>query len=362
MTQRQPKTAGDIAALVHGRLIGNASQPVRAPSALNDASPDEVAFVRDERMRSQAAASSAGTLLVPKGAESWDDLSPSARIVVDRPEHAMTTVLCAYAPDELPPDEAIHDTAVVDPTAVIGVGVRLGPRVWIGAHAVVGDGTWIYAGASIYPHVTVGADGRIHAGAVIRERCTLGDRVVLHAGAVIGGEGFGFLPHSEHGGLERVPHIGDVRIASDVEVGAHTCVDRAKFGSTVIGTGCKIDNLVQVAHNVHMGEHCVIAAQTGLAGSSRVGAGSALGAQVGVADHIRIGKGCHVAASSGLMRDVPSGDTVGGTPAFPLRDTMRQVAALQRLPPLIRPLTRLLRAAADEATPKASGNDSDASS
>ena len=220
------------------------------------------------------------------------------------------------------PPAGVHSDASVDPTAVVSDSAS------IGARAVIGPGA------------RIGQEVVIHPGVVIGEACVVGDRTIVHPGAVIGAEGFGFRPDPETGLPRRVPHLGSVEIGSDVEIGACCCVDRGKFGPTLIGDGTKIDNLVQVAHNVKIGRGVIIAGQAGLAGSVEIGDGAVLGAQVGVAEHVKIGAGARIAATSGVLRDIPSGEDYAGTPARPARQTLREVAALRRLPELVASMPR----------------------
>jgi UDP-3-O-[3-hydroxymyristoyl] glucosamine N-acyltransferase len=187
--------------------------------------------------------------------------------------------------------------------------------------------------------VTIGDDCELFANVVVRERVTIGSRVVIHAGAVLGSDGFGYRWDGQR--HAKVPQIGTVIVEDDVEIGSCACIDRAKFAATVIGRGSKIDNLVQIAHNVKIGPHCLIAGQAGLAGSVTLGAGVVLGGGVGLRDHIELGDGAMVAASSGVAADVPAGEVVAGTPALPRRQALREQAALRRLPDLVTQVRKL---------------------
>jgi len=243
--------------------------------------------------------------------------------VVDDAEVGLMLLLESVAAELRPaPAAGIHPDASVDDSASIAADA------FVAARAVVG------------PNSRIGEGAIIHAGAVIGDRCSIGARTIVHSGAVIGAEGFGFRPDPDTGLPRRVPHLGHVEIGDDVEVGACSCVDRGKFGPTRIGDGTKIDNLVQIAHNVTIGRGVIIAGQAGLAGSVKVGDGAILGAQVGVAEHVSIGAGARIAATSGVMRDIPAGEDYAGTPARPARQTLREVAALRRLPELVASMPR----------------------
>jgi UDP-3-O-[3-hydroxymyristoyl] glucosamine N-acyltransferase len=191
----------------------------------------------------------------------------------------------------------------------------------------------------------VGGECTLHARVTIRERCRVGDRVVIHAGAVIGSDGFGFV--EDAGIRNKIPQIGIVEVGDDVEIGANVCVDRAQTGRTVIGRGTKLDNLVQIGHNVRLGENCALSAQTGVSGSCQIGDGVLMGGQVGIADHRNVGDGAMIAAQSGISRDVPAGTVVFGSPARDIADARRIQAALPRLPELVQRVRRLEQAAAD---------------
>ena len=315
----------EVAALLGGRLRGDADPVVTGAAGLAEAGPGDLSFVAGPRKLAEARASAAGGFLVPPGLE----LDRPA-VEVERPYDAFARYLGRFLPDPdrvFPP--GVHATAVIDPTAtveaaavgpycVIGAGVRIGPGCRLGPHVTVGCDT------------TIGADCVLHAQAVVRERCRLGDRVVVHAGVVVGADGFGYLPGPR--GQVKIPQVGIVEVGDDVELGAGVTIDRATTGRTVIGAGSKLDNLVHVAHNVRIGRHCALSAQTGIAGSCVLGDGVIAGGQVGIADHLTVGDGARIGAQAGVIKDVPPKATVFGYPALDFQESFRITAALRRLP------------------------------
>jgi len=287
------KTLRELADLVGGRLEGDPAREVTGVASLADAGPTDVAFVALPRYREAAADSSAGCL-VP-----------------------------------LPtPKAEVHPKAAVAPSAVLGRDVHVGACAVVGEAARIGDRTRIRAGAVVADEAVLGKDCDVHAGAVIRERCRLGDRVIVHAGSVIGSDGFGYLPGET--GPEKIPQLGTVEIGDDAEIGAGVTVDRARFGATRIGRKVKIDNLVQIAHNVEIGEGTVIVAQVAIAGSTRIGRGCQIAGQAAIDGHLTIGDGARVAAKAGVTKDVPPGTDVSGYPAIEHRQHLREQAAIRR--------------------------------
>lgn len=220
------------------------------------------------------------------------------------------------------PAAHVHPTALVEEGAVVEAGAVIGPD------AQVGSGTIVAAHAVVGPSCRIGRDGYVGAGVTI-QHALLGNRVIVHAGARIGQDGFGYVPG--RAGLEKMPQLGRVVIQDDVEIGANTTIDRGALVDTVIGEGTKIDNLVQIAHNVRIGRHCVLAAHCGISGSVTLGDGVMLGGRVGIADHLAIGSGAQLAAASGVMTDVPAGERWGGMPAQPMKEMMRQIAVLRAM-------------------------------
>ncbi|MFG0283094.1 MAG: UDP-3-O-(3-hydroxymyristoyl)glucosamine N-acyltransferase, partial [Phycisphaerales bacterium JB039] len=236
-----------------------------------------------------------------------------------------------------------------DPSAVVEEGAQVAPSAHIGPQCVVRAGASIGEGALLIAQVYIGRDARIGAGATLHpgvrvlDRCEVGQRSIIHANTVIGADGFGYLPAPGGAGLIKIPHVGSVRIGSDVEIGACSCVDRGKLGPTIIADGAKIDNLVQIAHNCEIGRSVVICGQSGLSGSVRIGDGATLGGNVGVSDNLTIGAGARIGARSGVMNNVPPGESWIGAPAMNMREQLPNMAALRKLASTLRDLRRAIK-------------------
>lgn len=320
-------TLHELAELNDGELVGDGAQIVTGAASLAEATAGEITFFADPRYMPQLRKTRASAAFVPL--DFSESIEP-ALIRVAHPAKAFQQVVLRLAPQPVVFAPGIH------PTAVIAGDVRLGARVSIQSHVVIEAGTFIgddaVIGANSYlgHNVTVGAGCMIYPQVTIRERSVLGARVIIHSGAVIAADGFGFeIVEGRH---QKVPQIGIVQIDDDVEIGANTTIDRAKFGRTWIKEGAKIDNLVQIAHNVVIGRHSVIAAQTGIAGSSRVGDNVMIGGQVGVTGHVEIGDRNIIAAKTGVSKNLPAnGGTWWSTPATPLREAKEQLAFIHRL-------------------------------
>ncbi len=345
-------TVRHIASQVAGQVIGNGDALIAGVANLDEATPGQITFIGDASYAKRWPRSRASAALVT--ARLSDGLKPGegqALILVPNADLAMAIVLELFAPPApvagLPTKDlelatahkghvAIHPSAIVDATAQIGKAVRIGANCVVGPRVVIGDRTVLYSGVTLMDDSRVGHDGVIWPGVVIRERCTVGDRCILHANVVIGADGFGYRPAPGGKGLVKIPQIGHVEIGHDVELGAATTIDRGKFSTTVLGDGCKIDNLCHIAHNCRLGRGVVMAAQVGLAGSVTVGDGVMFGGKAGVGDHVTIGAGAQIGAFCGVFQDVEPGARVIGQPATDTRQFFRQVAALQRLPEMMK--------------------------
>ena len=331
-------TAASIADAVGGTLIGDPSVEVGAVAPLDRASRRDLSFLGTAKYAGLMATTHAGVVLVsPELAEAPGEVG--ARIVVAKPQEALLSLLPRFYRAPVA-QTGIHETAV------IGRRVSLGSNVAIGAYAVIGDGVVIGDRTVIGPHcvlgpsVIVGADCHLISQVTLYTGAVVGDRVMIHAGARIASDGFGYV---QRGGAHvKIPHVGRCIIESDVEIGANTTIDRGSIDDTVVGAGTKIDNLVQVAHNVRIGKLCLIMAQVGIAGSVRVEDGAMLLGQVGVSGHHTVGKGAILAAQAGVFGDIPAGETWSGYPARPHKQALRAQAALFRLPDLLRRIERLL--------------------
>ena len=341
------RTAAEIAALVEGSIEGDGDAVVHGIDTVEHAKEGDLTFIGDARHARHWAGSKASVALVTRDIDlgEWDAAARAA-IRVEDADHAMIQVLEmieAAAADLVDhPPAGIHPEAVVDPTASVADDATIGPFVVIGPRCRIGSAACIESGARIYADAVIGAEARLHANVTVRERCVVGARSILHAGVVIGSDGFGYRPSPDGRGLRKIPHVGHVEIGEEVEIGANSCVDRGKFGPTVIGAGTKIDNLCQIGHNVRIGRCVAISGLTGIAGSTTVGDGTLIGGGSGLSDHIRIGAGCQIAGRSAVMNDIPDGETWAGMPAKEARIAMKEQAVIRRLPDWSKRLKELL--------------------
>jgi UDP-3-O-[3-hydroxymyristoyl] glucosamine N-acyltransferase len=331
-------TAADVAQHVGGRLVGDSEAVIDGVAPLDQAEPNQLSFLAAAKYTGEFARSRAGVVLIsPDLADSVG--GAKTRIVVDRPHEAMLRVI-----ERLRSGEVV--AAGIHPTARLGRGVRLGRRASIGAYAVIGEFAVIGDNVTIGEQCSIGAAARIGDGSVIFPQVTingrseLGQRVIVHSGARIGSDGFGYV--SSGTAHEKVPHVGRCILEDDVEIGANTTIDRGSIGDTVIGAGTKIDNLVQIGHNVRIGRLCLVISQTGIAGSTRIEDGCVIGGQAGIGGHLTIGRGARIAGQAGVFGNVPAGESWSGYPARPHRESLRSQAALFRLAPLLRRIERLV--------------------
>ena len=325
-------TLSDIATLLGCPPPADAHRPVTGVATLADAKPDELSFVSSEAFAEQLAATRAAGVIMGKKLR-VPPPEGKAVLVVDDTDLAVAKVLELFAPPVPRPPAGVDPAARVATSATLGDGVAVAPNAYVGERSRIGARTVLHPGVYVGDDVTVGEDCVLFPNVVVRERVTVGNRVVIHAGSVLGSDGFGYRwDGSKHA---KVPQIGTVVVEDDVEIGSCVCVDRAKFAATRIGRGTKIDNLVQVAHNVQVGPHCIIVGHVGIAGSAKLGTGVVLGGQVAVRDHVTIGDGSMVAATSAIAEDVPPKSFMSGTPALPHRQSLREQAAMRRLPDLV---------------------------
>lgn len=322
-------TLQELEKLSGGELQGDPKQKITGVASLAEATAGEISFFVNTRYAAQLRKTRASAVFVPLD---FADEIAAAQIRVSNPAKAFEQVVLKFAPKPIEFAPGVHVSAVVDPGAKLGKNVSIQPLAVIEAGVVIGDNSLIGAGSYVGHETLMGADCKIYAHVMIRERTRIGARVVIHSGAVIGADGFGFEPTA--GRYEKVPQLGIVQIDDDVEIGANTTIDRARFGRTWIQEGVKIDNLVQVAHNVVIGRHTVIAAQTGISGSTRIGERVLMGGQVGVVGHIEIGDETIVGAQAGVTKSI-AGGTWWSTPIVPLAAAKEQSAWVHRLGKLI---------------------------
>lgn len=333
-------TLGAIAERTGGRVIGDASIEIERLVAVDDAGPDAMTFATDERYLKVALISRAAAVLTDAQLVAAGVTYAKPIVAVPSARAALAALLAELEPPR-PRGPFRHPTAVIDPAATVAADAYVGPLVAIGPGATIGAGTVLGAGAIVGAQARIGRDCLLHPRAYVADRCVLGDRVVLQPGAVIGSDGFGYAFVA--GTLVKIPQVGIVQLGDDVEIGAHTCIDRAQTGVTSVGNGTKIDNLCQIGHNSRIGEHTAIAGQTGLAGTTVIGDFVQVGGQCAFKGHITIGSRVTIAGASTIWGDVPDGAFVSGRPAQNHRDELRLQAYVRRLPKLYDRLEALER-------------------
>ena len=313
-----------------GILVGATTQLITSPEQLELANNNQITFIGNRKYIKYWETSKACAAIVNEDF----DIEPGenrALIKVKNADTAMAQLLEMFVEEGPVFEEEIHPTAVIHPTATIGAGCRIGAGCYIGKNATIGKDTTLYPNVTILDNTSIGSATTIWSGTVIRERCMVGSYCILHANVSIGADGFGFRPSPDGKGLLKIPHIGNVVIGNGVEIGANSCIDRGKFSSTVVGDGCKIDNLVQIGHNSKMGRCCIMAGASGLAGSVTLGDGVIVGGGACISDHVTLGNGVLVGGGSGVINDYGDGKKVLGYPAIDAKDMLKQWVVIRRL-------------------------------
>lgn len=338
---RIQKTVAELAELAGGRFEGDGAYVVRGASGLDEAGPEDVSFLGNPKYAQAASKSNAGALFLPASDAAELSTQSKNRIFVEDPQYAFSLVLRLI--DEARP----KPPAVISTKAELHHSVKTGPNVAVGAFSVIERGAAIAEGTTVGPqcyigeNVKIGRFCKIYPQVVIREGCVIGDRVIIHSGTVIGSDGYGFSTDRKTGKHRKIPQLGNVVVGDDVEIQANVAIDRAVIGSTTIGSGTKIDNLVQIGHNVQVGKDCLFVSQTGIAGSCVIGDRVILAGQAGLAGHLKIGEGAIVMAQAGIMADVEKGQIVFGSPARPRREAFKLQALYGRLPELFEAAKKL---------------------
>ena len=325
---------GEIARLVGGELVGDGEVEISGVAGIREARPGDLTFLANRRYEPYLRATQASAIIM---AERNGELDQSV-ILNENPYLAFLRVVELFVPREIY-ERGIH------PRAVVGREVRLGQEVSIGANVVVedavelGDRVTLYPGCYVGPRCVIGDDAIVHPNVTILRGTVIGERVIVHSGTVIGSDGFGFAKNGAR--HQKIPQVGNVVIEDDVEIGANVTIDRAATGTTLIGRGTKIDNLVQIAHNVVIGENCIVVAQVGISGSTELGENVTLAGQAGLVGHLKIGDNVKVGAQAGVIKSIPAGTCVSGYPARPHNEAMRIYASQQRLPRLMQVVQEL---------------------
>jgi len=325
--------AQQIADFLAARLIGNPARDITAAASLATAGPADLSFIEDAKYLDRAAQCRAGAVLAGEFASDGVPGLESTLIIVSAPRLAFARAV-AFMADAGRKPSGVHPSAVVDPGAQLGAHVSIDAHAVIGRNVRIGARTRIGPGSVLFDDVEIGEDCELVSRVTVYSKTRLGRRVLVHAGAVLGSDGFGFARDEKTGAYHKFPQIGRLEIGDDVEIGANSTIDRAALDATVIADGAKLDNMVHIGHNVHVGRNVVISAQTGVAGSSVIEQNVVIAGQVGIADHVRIEEGAILGAQCG----VPSGKVIRGkgivfwgTPARPIRDYLKELAALARL-------------------------------
>jgi len=329
------RTLKEIAELIDGEVVGNGNTVITGVSGIKEAGEGDITFVANPKYSPLIEETSASAIITSREVKT----APKPIIRTDNPSLAFAKLISSMAQAELKHPQGIHPTAILGKDVSVGSDVAIGPYAVVEDNVSIGDRTIIYAGCFLGHHTKIGSDTLIYANVSIRERITIGQRVIIHSGTVIGSDGFGFA--TIEGLHHKIPQVGIVEIGDDVEIGANVTIDRARFEKTIIGSGTKIDNLVQIAHNVVVGNNSIIVAQVGISGSTTVGNNVILAGQVGLVGHINIGDNVVVMAQSGVSKSIPAGATAWGYPAKPVSQAKRVNAAVQNLPRLYDTVAKL---------------------
>ena len=322
MSEKIKKTIAEIAELADGVIHGVSDSVITGVESLKDSKEGDASFLGNKKYNAQVATTSASVVIVGRDFD-IGEAGDTTLIVCESPNVAFAKVIDLFAPPPVVFPPTIHHTAVVADSATIGEGVHIGPCAVLEDNVVVGDGSSICAGSYIGQETRIGCETLIYPNVTIRERCVIGNGVIIHPGTVVGSDGFGFEAGPE--GIVKIPQVGIVQIDDGVEIGANCTLDRARFGRTWFKAGVKLDNQVHVAHNVVVGECSMLIGQSGIAGSTEIGRGVIVAAKAGINGHITLGDGARIAGTSGVVKDVPPGGTVVGTPAEPKRDFMARL-------------------------------------
>jgi UDP-3-O-[3-hydroxymyristoyl] glucosamine N-acyltransferase len=322
------KTLREIAKLIDGEVVGDENIVITGVAGIKEATDGDITFLANPKYFPYIEKTSAAAVITSHEIKE----APKPIIRTENPSLAFAKMLSLIAPCEIKHPQGIHPTAILGKDVSLGADVAIGPYAVIEDKVSIGDKTIIYAGCFIGHDTKIGSNTLIYSHVSIRERITIGNRVIIHSGTVIGSDGFGYV--AVEGVHRKIPQIGTVEIGDDVEIGANVTIDRARFDKTIIGRGTKIDNLVQIAHNVVTGENCIIVAQVGISGSTTLGKDVILAGQVGLVGHITVGDGAVVMAQSGVSKSIPAKTMVWGSPAKPANVAKRINACIQNLPRL----------------------------
>jgi UDP-3-O-[3-hydroxymyristoyl] glucosamine N-acyltransferase len=323
-------TLKELAGIVGGDVSGDGSIMIHGVAGIKEAAAGDITFLASPRYEKFMNTTQASAVIAPPGTPSHG----KPLVLSEKPYLSFVKAVEFFVPDKNNYPRVVHSTAVIDDSAVLGSEVGIGACAIIEAGAKIGDGTIVLAGTYIGRDTEIGQDCLVYPNVTIREDVKVGDRVIIHSGAVIGSDGFGFAKNGDE--YRKIPQIGNVVIEDDVEIGANVTIDRATTGTTHIGKGTKVDNLVQIAHNVVIRENCILVAQVGIGGTTEIGKGATLAGQAGAVGHIKIGDGAVVAAQAGVTKSVPANTMVSGYPAREHNQAKKIYASFQKLPDLIK--------------------------
>jgi len=324
------RTLAEIANIINGEVVGDKDLVITGLSGIKEAKEGDLTFLANSKYISLSQKTKATAIITSRDIE----ISGKSIIRTDNPSLAFADLIAVMTGNDVHPFEGVHKAAFIADDCTIGKNVSIGPYAIIESQATIDDNTVIYGGSYVGHHTTIGEDCLIYPNTTIREHVSIGCRVIIHSGTVVGSDGFGYIQID--GAHKKIPQVGTVSIEDDVEIGANVAIDRARFDRTVIGRGTKIDNLVQIAHNVVMGEHCIIISQVGISGTVNIGKGSYLLGQAGITGHLTIGEGSIVFSQCAVTKSIPSGSSVSGSPARPHGEAKRVLAATQKLPRYIK--------------------------